>query len=186
MTAAQKARADRLSQRKHRASKTSPVTDLEDALIVLAWEAGELTDRRDHLDAPGLQEEAEAVTEAARLVGDDHAQDLGGGSRGPATLAHGGTGLSRLLLEPGEPRWLRRPLTWVAAPAGCLSGAHLRISTTLPLPVGLPVFGSIGAIVPAYRCPALYSTDRAPGSVRYGRGLPWDTVETRPANSSVT
>jgi predicted ArsR family transcriptional regulator len=39
-----KARADRASQRKKRGSKTSPVTDLEDALVVLAWEAGELTE----------------------------------------------------------------------------------------------------------------------------------------------
>lgn len=44
MTAAQKARADRQYQRKHRAGKSSPTTDLEDALIVLAWEAGELTE----------------------------------------------------------------------------------------------------------------------------------------------
>ena len=44
VTAAQKARSDRQYQRKRRAGKSSPVTDLEDALVVPAWEAGELTE----------------------------------------------------------------------------------------------------------------------------------------------
>jgi hypothetical protein len=44
MTGRLKSRSDRLYQQKHRGSKTSPVTDLEDALVVLAWEAGELSE----------------------------------------------------------------------------------------------------------------------------------------------
>lgn len=39
-----KQRADRLAQQRHRNSKASPVTEKENALILLAWEAGELTE----------------------------------------------------------------------------------------------------------------------------------------------
>lgn len=60
---AKKRRDDRLSQQRHRASKRSYVTDYENAAIVAAWEAGELTEGqaasalgRDRLGARLLRE----------------------------------------------------------------------------------------------------------------------------------
>lgn len=60
-----KRRSDRLSQRKHRNGRRSYLTDMENARILLAWEAAELTEGQaaealgvDRLGARKMREEA--------------------------------------------------------------------------------------------------------------------------------
>jgi hypothetical protein len=62
---ARKRRSDRLPQKKHRGSKNSYVTDIENLQIMLAWEAGELSEGQ---AAKALQVERVALRDLRRIA----------------------------------------------------------------------------------------------------------------------